>query len=315
VGATLKERENNKQDKQVILFQSMYSYGIYGSHNPYNYVLSNSELQNLKPEQLTDVLHHLTSYPHHVLYYGTEDQAHLTSALEQNHKVPATFEPLPVPEKFEQQEGQNQVYIVDHDMKQTEIIILSRGGKYDLQLAPFASMYNQYFGGSMASIVFQTLRESKALAYSTFCRYGAPSDSTEHYINLSYIGAQLDKMPEALSGMFELLNDTMPKYEELWATSKDAILKNIASTRIIRESELFNYENARRLGLDHDTRKDVYEKVPNLSFADIEKFHAEKIAKQPYTMLVIGNKKDMDIAALEKYGHVNYLTMEDIFGY
>jgi len=167
----------------------------------------------------------------------------------------------------------------------------------------------------MASVVFQTLRESKALAYATFCRYGAPGDSTEHYYNLAYIGAQEDKLPLAMDGMFQLLNDTMPNYDQLWSTSKDAILKNIQSTRIIRDGILFNYENARKLGIDHDVRKDVYEKVPSLNFADIQKFHTDKISHHPYTILVIGNKKDMDMKALEKYGKINFLTMEDIFGY
>jgi predicted Zn-dependent peptidase len=315
VGATLKQRENDKQDKNAILFQAMYSFGIYGAHNPYNYTLTNSELENLKPEQLTDILHHLTSYPHHILYYGPEDTKQLQSDLEQYHKLPGTMMSLPVAEKFEQQEGKNQVYVVDHDMKQTEIIVLQQGGKYDLALAPIIAMYNEYFGGSMASVVFQTLRESKALAYATFCRYGGINDSTEHYYNLAYIGAQEDKLPQAMDGMFALLNDTMPKYEQLWATSKDAVLKNIESTRVIRDAELFNYETARRLGVDHDTRKDVYEKTPALTFEDIQKFHTEKISHHPYTILVIGNKKDMNIKALEKYGKVNYLTMEDIFGY
>src|SRR6476660_8093975 len=99
-------------------------------------------------------------------------------------------------------------------------------------------MYNQYFGGSMASVVFQTLRESKALAYSTFCSYGMPGDTTEHCYDLAYIGAQEDKLPEAVAGILDLLNKPIPHYDQLWETSKDAILKNIASTRIIRENEL-----------------------------------------------------------------------------
>ena len=49
VGATLKQRENDKQDKNVILFETMYSYGVYGPRNPFNYVLSNKELGTLKP--------------------------------------------------------------------------------------------------------------------------------------------------------------------------------------------------------------------------------------------------------------------------
>lgn len=315
VGAMLQQRENDEQDKNVLLFQSMENYGMFGEHNPFNYTLNNKELKDLKPQELTDVLHHLTSYPHHVLFYGPQSMETVKNDLTQYHKMPEKFDALPEPQHFEQQAGKNEVYVVDHDMKQAEIIILSRGGKYDPTLGPASAMYNEYFGGSMASVVFQTLRESKALAYATFCRYIAPMDSSSYYTNLAYIGAQEDKLPEAMTGMFQLMNEDMPKYDQLWSTSKDAILKDIASTRIIREGELFNYENARRLGVDHDTRKDTYEKVPGMTFADIQKFHTDKISHQPYTILVIGNKKDMDIKALEKYGKVNYLTMQDIFGY
>jgi predicted Zn-dependent peptidase len=316
VDVTMKQREDNKTDKNVILFQAMYNYGIYGPHSPTSNVLTNDELMHLKPEQLTDILHKICNYNHHVLYYGSQTPQQLTSALEQYHKMPAKFEAPPAGDHFEELACTNQVFVVDHDMKQTEIMILERGdAHYNPSLNPVVSIYNEYFGGSMASITFQTLRESKALAYATFCRYGAPSDSNKHYYNLAYIGSQADKLGQALDGMTELLNDSMPDFEHLWTSSKEAVMKGIASTRIIREGILFNYENARRLGIDYDTRKLVYDNVPKLTFGDVEKFHKEKIAKQPYTILVMGNKKDIDMKALEKYGKVTFLTMQDIFGY
>lgn len=315
VGAGLKQREDNEKDKYQILWGALYNYGVYGAVNPFNYVLTNDELKALKPQQLTDILHHLTSYPHHILYYGPDGEQQLQTTLADYHKMPATFDTMPQPEKFEQQEGTNQVYVVDHDMKQAEIIILERGMKYNPAMLPVISMYNQYFGGSMASVVFQTLRESKALAYATFCTYVTPSDSARDYYNFAYIGAQEDKLPQALSGMFQLLNDTLPMYHQLWKTSKDAIMKNIESERIIRSSVLFNYDVALKLGVNHDTRKDVYEKIPSLTFEDVQKFHSQDIAHQPYTIVIIGNKKDMDTKVLAKYGKVHYLTMQDIFGY
>ena len=54
-------------------------------------------------------------------------------------------------------------------MAQAEVIMLSKGmDHYDASKAPMLSLYNEYYGGSMASIVFQTIRESKALAYAVF---------------------------------------------------------------------------------------------------------------------------------------------------
>lgn len=315
VSSTLKQRENDQMDKNTILFSAMISYGIYGKHAPYSNVLSNEELEKLKASELIDVIHQLGNYPHHVLYYGTTAPEMLVSNLEMVHKLPTKFLPLPIPEKYTQQKGTNQVYVIDHDMKQAEIIILQQGGFYDNNLKPQIALFNEYFGGSMASLVFQSLRESKALAYSTFCNYQEPSDSTLHYYNLAYIGSQVDKLPEAIGGMMDLLNNDMPNYSQLWSTSHDAIYKDISSTRIIREELLFSYEHALKLGIDHDTRKDVFEKVPKLSFDDMQKFHMEKIAGQPYTMLVIGNKKDLDMKSLEKYGKITFLTMKDVFGY
>ncbi|HEU4717306.1 MAG TPA: insulinase family protein, partial [Bacteroidia bacterium] len=234
VSSTMKDRENEELDKNTILFSAMYDYGIYGKHSPFCNVLTNKELKNVKAKELTDLIHDLCNYPHHVLYYGSEPGQALVNDLGTLHKMPAQFKPLPQADTFVQLKGTNQVYIIDHDMKQAEIIILQQGGYYDPAIKPQAALYNEYFGGSMASIVFQTLRESKALAYSTFCSYYAPSDTTEHYYNLAYIGSQVDKLPEAVDGMMDLLNNDMPQYPQLWSSSRDAILKSIASTRIIR---------------------------------------------------------------------------------
>ena len=303
-------------DKNTILFSALASYGTYGPNSPFTHVLTNEELQNTKPQQLTDILHTLCNYRHHVLYYGSQQPQQLVNVLTQYHAMPVNFNPVPKGEDFHQMAGTNQVYVVDHDMKQTEVIILARGGKhYNPNLNPLISIYNEYFGGSMASITFQTLRESKALAYSTFCRYSAPADSNEYYHNLAYIGSQADKLGQATDGMMQLLNDSIPQFEQLWSTSKDAVIKGIASTRIIREGILFNYENVRRLGIDYDTRKLIFDTLPTLTFADIQKFHKNYIANQPYTILVMGSKKDIDLKALEKYGKVTFLTMNDIFGY
>jgi predicted Zn-dependent peptidase len=314
-GVIAKNREDNEQDKYYILFQGMYQYGIYGEHNPFNYTLTNDELTDLKAEEITDLLHHLTSYPHHILYYGPESPALLATQLTQYQKLPKQFDIPPKPSEFIQQKGDNQVYFVDHDMKQAEIIVLEKGGRYKQADAPLSSLYNQYFGGSMASVVFQDLRESKALAYSTWCSYNNPSDTTESCYNLAYIGAQADKLPQALNGMFSLLNDTIPDYSQLWSTSKTEVLKNIETNRIIRQNELFSYEHDQKLGINHDIRQDIYEKVPSLTFEDIQHFHTNKVSGQPYTILVIGNKKDMNIKALAGYGKVNQLTLKNIFGY
>ena len=67
--------------------------------------------------------------------------------------------------KFEEQAtNENKVFVIDYDMKQVEIVMLSKSVGYDKTQVPSERMFNEYFGESMNSIVFQEIRESKGLA-------------------------------------------------------------------------------------------------------------------------------------------------------
>ena len=78
---------------------------------------------------------------------------------------------------------------------------------------------------------------------------------------------------------------------------------------------LFSYESAKRLGVEKDAREDVYNNVSNFTMDDLQAFHNEHISGNEYTILVLGNKEELDMNALKEYGEVKFLTLEDIFGY
>ena len=59
-------------------------------------------------------------------------------------------------------------------MVQSEVAWSRNSDFYNAKEVPTISLFNNYFGGGMGSIVFQTIRESKALAYSTSSYYSTP---------------------------------------------------------------------------------------------------------------------------------------------
>jgi predicted Zn-dependent peptidase len=69
------------------------------------------------------------------------------------------------------------------------------------------------------------------------------------------------------------------------------------------------------MGLDHDIRKDIYDKVQTMTIEDIQKFQNDYVKDSKYTILVLGDKNKLDIKTLEKYGTVRYLSLEEVFGY
>jgi hypothetical protein len=315
VAGTLKARQDAKLSKQVILNQAMVNYVKYGPKNPFTNILSEKELKALKPGQLTSLISKLPTYQHRVLYYGPRAQDEMGVVLNANHQTPATLTPTPAAKDFaEQPLKTRKVYWADYNMVQAEILFLTKGDVYNKDMVPTVALYNEYFGGGMGSIVFQDLRESKALAYSASSRYAnADKVGRSNYI-VSYIGTQSDKLPEAMAGMEALLTD-MPVAEANLAIAKNAIRNSISTERITKGDVLFSYERARRLGLDYDLRKDVYAQTQNMTFDELKKFQTAKIKGQNQVILVIGSKDRLNFKELAKYGTVQQLSLKEIFGY
>lgn len=314
VADILKERQDNKLQKRIILHNAMSNFARYGPVNPFAHVLSNEELAKISPDEVKKCIAELLSYEHMVLYYGPQEIGSLAAELNKWHKVPATLKPVPPLRRFEELPLERTVYVVDYDMKQAEIVMLSNGDSYNPDMVPLITLYNNYFGGGMSSILFQDLRESKALAYSTFSRYNQPNKLHKKYYNFSYIGSQSDKLAEAMKGLSDLLTD-MPKAESSFSASREMILQDMRTQRITRSQVLFSYLEARDLGISRDLRRDIFEKVQNYTFDDIKRFHKEHISGKPATVLVLGKKESLDTNVLSKYGTVRFLTLEEVFGY
>jgi predicted Zn-dependent peptidase len=185
---------------------------------------------------------------------------------------------------------------------------------YDPTKLSVIELFNSYFGGDMGSVVFQTIRESKALAYATYAFYLAPDKKGGRYTTLAYVGSQADKMNDALAAMNELMKD-LPKTDRVLQDAKESIRKNIASERITQDDIVFSYLAAQRLGQNSDYRKDIYDKVQSLTFDDIRKFHSEFISGKNYTYCVIASRDRIKMDDLKKIGDVKELSLDEIFGY
>jgi predicted Zn-dependent peptidase len=314
ISNTLKGRKDAKLNKQTI-FNGLTSYGMYGSVSPFTYKLNETELKALKAEDLVKFIKELSSYEHRILYYGNLTPKQLTTLLNKQHNVPAKLKPLLPEYKFIQiTTDSNKVYHVDYPMKQVDIVMLSKGVGYDSKIMPDVQLYNEYFGGGMNGLVFQELREARALAYTARSTYQGPSDKYKSFYDVSYIGTQTDKLGDALDALEDLLNN-MPESDKTFKLAQNSILEGIRSKRITKSDILWSYENAKKYGHTYDIRKDIFTKVPLMTIADVKKFQETYVKNKPHTYLLLGDKKLLNFSLVDKYGKITYLTLEDIFGY
>jgi predicted Zn-dependent peptidase len=228
-------------------------------------------------------------------------------------KKPLTY---PAPVVFTRNETvKNTVYFTNYKMVQAEIMWLNKQSlKYDTTIHPYATMFNEYFGGGMSSIVFQTIRESKALAYSTYSRFQLPSKNTDPMYVIAYVGTQADKINDAIPAMNELLTN-MPIAEVTYNAAKDALKSQLETERINKEDIIFRMESAKKLGLNHDVRKDVYEALDQMSITDLQRFFDQHYKNKTYNYAIIGSADKVKKEDLQKYGNLVEVSLEDIFGY
>jgi len=308
-----KGRLDNKTRKGNILWGGLYNYGQYGENSRLRNIYQLNELEAINPEELVTLVKDMRNYKQRIFYYGKDVSAAVT-ALNKNHKVTADLKEYPVAATYKQKETGGNVYFVNYDMVQAEMLLLAKGEPFKAENIAASTLFNTYFGSGLSSIVFQEIRESKSLAYSAFSSYrNASKKGNSNYV-MAYVGTQANKMEQAVNAMMDLMND-MPAAEAQFEAAKSATLKKIAAQRITKANIFWSYERLQKLGIENDNREEMYNTIKNMTIEDLTSFFNKNIKGEKYNVLVIGNKKDVDMKALSKLGKVQEMDIDNLFNY
>lgn len=314
VDGIIKERMDKKKDQQAIQ-SALRSYGKYGKSSPLTNVIPSDSLRKIKPEELTALIRQFCSYPHRVLYYGPREQAAFLTAFKAKHQLPAQVLPPPAEKVFtEQTTDQNRVFLVNYDKSQTDIFMLSKGAPFDVNTLVGSKVFNEYYGGSMGSVVFQEIREARALAYSAFALYWAPARKTDSFFTLGAVFTQADKTLDAIRAMTGILN-TMMVDDKSFNIARESVLKSIQTERIIKSDIFMTWLRNKKLGIDYDIRKDYYANAQKATLKEVQEFFDQHLKGKSYNYLLVGNKSKLDLDALKKVGQLEELSLEEIFNY
>jgi predicted Zn-dependent peptidase len=310
----MKARANAKTDKQSIM-QSLVSYARYGAKNPFNAGLTDAEINELKAADLVNVLHTLMQYKHRIMYYGPLADGAFKTNIAKLHPLPASFITYPEKAVFTPAvQSATQLLFANYDMVQSEICWVRNDVAYDAGKEAVVNVFNNYFGGGMGSVVFQTIRESKALAYSTYAYYNTPAKKEYPFYMVAYVGCQADKMNDAIKGMNELLNE-LPASEQRFELARTGFKKDLETQRITKEGIIASYLSAQQKGWKGDFRKDEYASLSGLKLQDVQDMHKSQISGKPYTYCVVASDKKIKLDDLKTIGEVKQLSLEELFGY
>ena len=310
----LKERADAKLS-QDMCFSALQQYMFFGPEYIKKTTLTDKQICELTSDDLLSKIRGVMDCDHEVNYYGPASESQVKTLLRDNHRIADDLKPLEKVMPVVVDTPASEVYLVQYDAQQIYYMQYSNNEeKLDVANDPYISLYNEYFGNGMNCIVFQEMREARALAYSAFASLLEPEYQGDSYKYFAFIATQNDKMKTAIQAFDEIIND-MPESETAFNIAKEALITMLRTQRITGHRVLSSYLNTRELGLAEHRSKKMYEVLQTLTLEDVKETQEKWVEDRTYHYGILGDIKDLDTKYLRTLGPVQILTLEEIFGY
>ncbi len=308
----LKSREDQQQDPRAIS-QALYLYNRYGDDSPMLTSLTSEQIKAASVAELEALVGDLLKYKHTLSYTGSMPLEELLTRLHALYEVPEQLMDTP-PYRFRTARAidSNQIYVVNQTTAQAQVRIEFPDGEYDEALTVPSSLYNPYFGTSMSSVVFQELREARALAYSAQAQYAQGGRVGAENLGLGVISSQNDKTVEALGAFLDLF-ENMPVSGERFEVAKNSLLNRYRTSTIGFRQINGTVRSWERLGISGDPRASRFAQLQSSTLEDMLAFQRRNIAGKPKLISIVGDMSRIDADALAELGSVTELQVEQIF--
>jgi len=308
---------NDAQKDQYACFAQLNQLGIYGTDAQKKRTLLPKQMNKMSSADLLTRLRNLVPAIERVAYYGPLTEQEVKAMLASSRLL-AQADPAKriQPKHVEKQQVKKaEVLVAPYKANNVFIFAYANWGEvYTPKDLAIIKLFNEYFDGSMGGIVFQEMREARALCYSSWAGYATPDYKGETNYFTKGVMSQNDKLKECILTLDTLCN-AMPISQNAFDNAKDALLKQLEKRRIVRDGVLWAYINYTDLGWDHDMYEDIYQEVQKLTLDDVIKFQQNHVADRTYRYMILGDPKELDMNFLKTLGPVKKLTLKDIFIY
>ncbi len=308
---------NDAKSDQWSCFAQLYQYGINTKEATAQRTLTPKQMKSLSAEECMNHLRAVIPAIERVTYYGPLSEQEVKQMLASSRLLAqADKAQRKAPKRFELVEvKQPEVLVAPYKANNVFMTAYANWGEvYDPKDRAIIYLFNEYMDGSMGGIVFQEMRESRALCYSAWASYASPNYKGEKNYFTMGIMSQNDKLKECIT-TFDSICTFLPVSQEAFNNAKKSAIKQIEQRRFVRSSPIYSYISFTDLGWDHDIFEDVYRELPKLTVDDVLNFQKAHVANRTYRYMILGDTKELDMKYLKSLGKVKKLSLKDIFVY
>jgi len=313
VDETKAVKKMEKKDQNALV-DALNDYMLLGKESNYLNRFSVNELKKMSSADIVQSFKNILTYETEIAYVGARSFDQVKASL-LNH--------IPFAESLKTRdmyiapvmEYEQPVIFAYHNPKAVQVAVNAyiASEKANDKARLQAGLFNQYFGEGMTSILFQEIREFRALSYSADGLYSFESKEYPDRKGTftASLSTQADKTNEAIDLMQQLIAD-MPQKPERLDMIKSGIAESVNSTKPnFRNIPSYGYSLIRQ-GYTEDRRKLELEYSQTAEFSDIVDFYDQYVKGKPINYAIVGNIKKVDLKALEKYGTIKKVKANEV---
>ncbi|MCC6699367.1 MAG: insulinase family protein [Candidatus Hydrogenedentes bacterium] len=308
----LVNREDAKKDANSI-HAALVEFNRYGEDSAYRRMLPTEAVKKLSIEELHGIIKSLLRYKHTVQYTGSLPLERVKEVIRKQYPVSAPLKDTPpYHRKTVRRSEQPEIYFFNKEMAQAQIRLDFGSEVFDETQTVPIQLFNSYFGGGMTGVVFQELREARALAYAAGARYVTADRAGDENVMVGAMGTQADKGPEALAAFVSLM-DEMPMAPERFAPAQDSLIENYRTGKLGFREIVGTVRLWERLGLQIDPRRQRFEKVLSANADTMLTFYKDKVQGKTKLVSIVGDKTKMDMAKIAQFGQLEEVGLDRLF--
>jgi predicted Zn-dependent peptidase len=287
----------------------------FGEKSRYLNWLSVEEVKKIKSEELIAEFENLLKTECNIHYCGNLPVEQVQSEIRRNFDLQnVTNKSNPVFRKY-LPVSENTVYLLEYkDVTQSVIYNYIQGNpNTDAKERSTISVFNNYFGGNMRSIIFQEVREFRSLAYTAQAVYHKNSERyrNENGALYTFLTTQSDKTATAMRLVDSLLKNMPMKSERVNMAKQDVTNETHNNFPTFRKISS-QIASLKQDGYSADPHIEIMEALPTIEIADIERFYQNNIQGKPMAWIIVGNPNTADLQEIGKCGKVVKLKWKDI---
>jgi predicted Zn-dependent peptidase len=272
---------------------------------------TNDELKKLDEAKLKALIRDWPTWQRRVAYAGPRSAAEVAKLLEYGRN----FKPTPPREPRRYlKPARTRVLFTHRAMAQAQVGFFAADEVYDPARYVDYQFYSQYMGGGMSSVIFQEVREARALAYSAGGGHSTSADKGDETQAWAFVGCQADKTPEAVDLMLKLFREfpsSTRRFEETAKAVEEGYRTNVIEYGAV-PGALMDWEDQGLTG--GDPRPARFERAVKYSLPEVETF-AKRLADKPMTVWILGDRDHVGLDRLKTAGDFEEKELDALFPY